>query len=128
MAKTAHFVMHRCAYDASEPAPGHLAEHITPAAALFARAEVWVGVMTPKRWAKRSVTRHLIKRQVYAAADAYAQRLAQGPTAAYVVRQKQAFDPLHFVSASSAPLKAAVRSELMELFAQTASHTPQART
>jgi ribonuclease P protein component len=31
--------------------------------------------MVPKRWAKRSVTRHTIKRQIYAAAEACAPQL-----------------------------------------------------
>ena len=117
MAKTAHFVMHRCALDTAVSDP---ALHT----ALFATSQLWVGVMTPKRWAKRSVTRHLIKRQVYASAEGYAHRLGR---AAYVVRQKQAFDPKHFVSASSASLKEAVRGELMDLFEQTAAPTQLAR-
>src|SRR5256885_7500066 len=30
------------------------------------RQDAWLGAMVPKRWARRSVTRHTIKRQIYA--------------------------------------------------------------
>lgn len=103
MAKTTHFVMHRCALvDPVSPPP------LTP---LFREQNVWVGAMLPKRWAKRSVTRHLIKRQVYAVAAGFAL-----PHAAYVVRLRQGFDAKRFVSASSDALQLAVRTEMHQLF------------
>ena len=70
--------------------------------------------MVPKRWARRSVTRHAIKRQIYAVAFEHEAALAR---AAYVVRLRSGFDRKQFVSASSDPLKAAVRQELQQLFA-----------
>ncbi len=75
--------------------------------------DVWVGALIPKRWAKRSVTRNAIKRQIYSIA---AVRVASLPRAAHVVRLRAAFDPRHFISASSDALKAAVRLELHQLF------------
>ena len=69
--------------------------------------------MLPKRWAKRSVTRHLIKRQVYSVAQNH-----DLPQAAYVVRMRSSFDAQQFVSAQSEPLRQAVRSEMQQLFAQ----------
>ena len=72
-----------------------------------------MGAMVPKRWAKRAVTRNAIKRQIYtlsASAEATLQ------VAAHVVRLRAAFDRALFVSASSEVLKAAVRSELQQLF------------
>jgi ribonuclease P protein component len=106
VAKTAHFVMHRCT----------LADPVSPPPlnALFREKNVWVGAMLPKRWAKRSVTRHLIKRQVYAVAAAVAL-----PQAAYVVRLRHGFDAKHFVSASSDALRQAVRAEMHQLFELT---------
>ncbi|MNY61489.1 hypothetical protein D3C86_1981740 [compost metagenome] len=70
--------------------------------------------MAPKRWAKRSVTRHAIQRQVYVLGDEYAPQLAH---AAYVVRLRATFDRKLFVSAISEPLKQAIRAELHQLFA-----------
>ncbi len=103
VAKTTHFVMHRCALSESASAP----------AGLFRQRDVWMGAMVPKRWAKRSVTRHLIKRQVYATATEHANDLSQ---AAHVVRLRAAFSPKQFHSAASDVLKQAVREEMALLF------------
>jgi len=69
--------------------------------------------MVPKRWARRAVTRNAIKRQVYAVSADFAAHL---PQAAHVVRLRATFDRRHFVSATSEPLKQAVRDELRQLF------------
>ena len=93
VARTAHFALHRMpvqGQDTSEPA---------------------VGVVLPKRWAKRAVTRNTIKRQVYSVSEA-----AQLSPAAYVVRLRVGFDRALFPSATSDALKRAVRGELVELF------------
>ena len=74
---------------------------------------VWIGAMVPKRWARRAVTRNAIKRQIYAVSSRFADRL---PSAAHVVRLRTAFDRQQFVSATSAPLRLAVRQELEQLF------------
>ena len=73
--------------------------------------------MAPKRWARRAVTRNAIKRQIYTVAAALE---PQWQVAAYVVRLRATFDRKHFVSASSDALKAAVRAELLQLFARAA--------
>jgi ribonuclease P protein component len=69
--------------------------------------------MVPKRWARRAVTRNAIKRQIYAVSQRFADQL---PDAAHVVRLRSTFDRQQFVSATSEPLKQAVRSELEQLF------------
>jgi ribonuclease P protein component len=69
--------------------------------------------MVPKRWARRAVTRNAIKRQIYAVSQTFADQL---PLAAHVVRLRTTFDRKQFVSATSEPLKQAVRSELEQLF------------
>jgi ribonuclease P protein component len=74
-----------------------------------------VGVVLPKRWARRSVTRSLIKRQVFAAAE---RRAADMPAGVWVVRLRAAFDRQQFPSAASQALKAAVRAELDALLTQ----------
>ncbi len=85
---------------------------------LFAVADVWLGAMAPKRWARRAVTRNAIKRQIYAVAAALEPPL---PQAAHVVRLRATFDRKQFVSASSGALKQAVRAELVQLFARDAA-------
>jgi ribonuclease P protein component len=69
--------------------------------------------MVPKKWARRAVTRNLIKRQVYSVS---AESEAGMPVFAYVVRLRAGFDPGRFVSASSPALKTALRAELQSLF------------
>ncbi len=70
-----------------------------------------MGAMVPKRWAKRAVTRNMIKRQIYSLGSA-----AALPHSAYVVRLRAGFDRKQFVSASSDRLKRQVRLELLVLF------------
>lgn len=88
---------------------------------LFGANEVWLGAMLPKRWAKRAVTRNLIKRQIYSVASSFETRL---PKTAHVVRLRAAFDRKQFSSASSDQLKAAVRSEIEQLFSKALTAAP----
>lgn len=108
VARTPHFALHRCPLDA----------RAGDAAPLFATADVWLGAMVPKRWARRAVTRNAIKRQIY---NVSAELGTSLPTAAHVVRLRAAFDRKVFVSASSDQLKAAVRAELQQLLARAAA-------
>ena len=103
ISKTPHFVLHSWSLaTASEAAP-------------FQEGRLLLGALTPKRWAKRAVTRNLIKRQIYEVSALYVHELT--PTA-HVVRLRAEFDKPHFVSASSDLLKKAVRKELTQLFNQ----------
>lgn len=77
---------------------------------------VWLGPLVPKRWARRSVTRHAIRRQIYAVGTEFVSQLLAMPPAAYVVRLRGEFSRREFVSAVSEPLKRAVRAELVQLF------------
>lgn len=101
ISKTPHFVLH-CWSPAT-----------APEAAPFVEGRLLLGALTPKRWAKRAVTRNLIKRQIYEVSALYAHKLR--PTA-HVVRLRAEFDKRHFVSAASDALKKAVRTELTQLF------------
>lgn len=102
VAKTPHFALHR------------LALHSAGASAnLFPVADTWLGVLLPKRWARRAVTRNAIRRQIYEAAREKAARL---PQAALVVRLRSEFSRKQFLSATSEVLKRAVRAELDQLF------------
>jgi ribonuclease P protein component len=86
-----------------------------PGPPLFAPAGLWLGAMVPKRWAKRSVTRHAIKRQIYELGRAL---LPASDQAAYVLRLRAGFSRELFRSSSSEPLKQAVRAELQDLMSR----------
>lgn len=113
-ARTAHFVLHVLRWPAVQ-VPS--AASPAPALRLFAAAcGMYRGAVVPKRWARRAVTRNLIKRQIRHVLDA--PRPVLPGSLAVVVRQRAAFDPCHFVSASSPALRTAVRAELLDLLAQ----------
>ena len=73
---------------------------------------VWIGAMTPKRWARRAVTRNLMRRQIYAV---FGQSPAALPAGAHLIRLRASFDVAQFPSAASPALRRAVRSELLTL-------------
>lgn len=81
--------------------------------AFAADGERWFGAMIPKRWARRAVTRNLIKRQIY---SIVAEHEAALPAAAYLVRLRSAFPRQQFKSAASDTLRIAVRAEVEQLF------------
>jgi ribonuclease P protein component len=72
-----------------------------------------IGVICPKRWAKRAVTRNTIKRQVYAVSSELKDQL---PSGYLVVRLASVWSREQFKSATSPALKQAVRQELLMLF------------
>lgn len=124
VSRTAHFALHRLSLaDAPSTGPGSPEPQ-----ALFPLREglggVWLGAMVPKRWARRAVTRNAIKRQIYAVGAAYEALLAQAaPAAAHVVRLRSTFDRKAFISATSDPLRLAVRTELQQLFGHATRHS-----
>lgn len=73
-----------------------------------------MGAVVPKRWAKRAVTRNMIKRQVLQLKLPHA---LSNESMALVVRLRTGFDSKQFKSASSPAIKAQVRMELAQLFA-----------
>ena len=73
----------------------------------------WLGLVVPKRHARRAVTRTLLKRQIRNVAAACAPQLEPG---LWVVRQRFPFDPKQFPSAASDAQKEAARAELRALF------------
>jgi ribonuclease P protein component len=95
--------------DSQVPGPPGLVE--TPIAT--AGPARWLGLVVPKRHAKRAVTRTLVKRQIRNVAAACAPQLEPG---LWVVRQRSPFDPKQYPSAASDALKEAARAELRALF------------
>ena len=103
VAKTNHFALHCLDLSAS-----NAAHTLT----LFVVGCTALGAMTPKRWAKRAVTRNAIKRQIYTVC---AKLECASLQMAYLVRLRREFSRQDFVSASSTELKEAVRTELQTL-------------
>jgi ribonuclease P protein component len=78
---------------------------------------VWLGVVVPKRHARRAVTRTLLKRQIRAAVAA---RAAALPGGLWVVRLRSGFERERFPSAASDALRRVVREELERLVGRCA--------
>lgn len=78
----------------------------------------WLGLVVPKRHAKRAVTRNLIKRQIRAAMQHHAAAL---PPGLWVVRLRQGFDRQQFSSPASEQLQAVARGEIAQLFERAAA-------
>lgn len=79
------------------------------------KASAWVGSVVPKRHAKRSVTRSLLKRQIRAAVSRW--HAACIPEGLWVVRLRSPFAVKEFPSAASQALREMARDELDILLA-----------
>jgi ribonuclease P protein component len=108
VARSAHFALHRW----RQPTPSADAATADMAALFAPSGAVWVGAMTPKRWARRAVTRNLMRRQIYAV---FGQPPAPLPAGAHLIRLRTGFDLAQFPSAASSALRRAVRGELQSL-------------
>jgi ribonuclease P protein component len=73
---------------------------------------LWLGCLVPKRHARRSVTRSLLKRQMRGAAERAAVQLPGGLA---LLRMRQPFPSDQYPSASSQALRLAARQELEQL-------------
>ncbi|MEI7783397.1 MAG: ribonuclease P protein component [Betaproteobacteria bacterium] len=104
LAKTAHFAIHA----QHLPLPGRGEAALDPQQAAL-------GAMVPKRWAKRAVTRNLLKRQIYALSH---HLLQSGTPRAFVVRLRQSFSRQQFSAAASEQLKQAACLQLLSLYAK----------
>jgi ribonuclease P protein component len=109
-ARSTHFAIHHVA-------PAAMRSDLSTSAGLAAAGavdestprELHLGSVVPKRHARRSVTRSLIKRQIRAAVGRHAERLAAG---SWVVRLKAPFDGARWPSAASRSLRDSARDEL----------------
>ncbi len=77
----------------------------------------WLGMVVPKKHARRAVTRNLLKRQMRALMDGAGDSL---PAGLWVLRLKAPFDRQVFTSPASVPLLQAARDELRALLARAA--------
>ena len=126
--RSLHFAVHHLASEPNLTAyPTALAKNLYTADALMLAEAVdktpalpvwWLGMVVPKRHARRSVTRSLMKRQVRLAFTARFMELAKGM---WVVRLRAPFDKSVFISAASDKLRQAIRGELDTLMLRAAS-------
>ena len=77
----------------------------------------WLGCMVPKRQARRSVTRNLLKRQMR---ESFRSHAATLPMGLWLLRLHAGFAKADFPSARSPALAEAVRGELDRLLAGAA--------
>lgn len=135
-ARSAHFALHHLPADPA-PSTWHAARLRTASAELSTGESqpvhkpveqdppttprgCWVGMVVPKRHARRSVTRQLLKRQIRAAFAA-----ATGmPPGLWVVRLRSPFDRQKFPSAASDALRQAARAELAQLLDKAMAPKP----
>ena len=107
VARSKHFVVHR------ETLQGQTTDEANPDDAQKSSVKgLCLAALLPKRWAKRAVTRNALRRQIYAA---FAEQQAQLKPVPHLVRLRSAMSPDLFASASSEPMKKAVRQEIDEL-------------
>jgi ribonuclease P protein component len=132
--RSAHFMLHYRAVDklstalttpsvvavdeteATSPgrASGQAAGDVSGPAPEPAAARVHLGLVVPKRHAKRAVTRNLVRREARAQMTRCADRLPPGD---WVLRLRAPFDRQTFSSAASAALLSVVREEMTRLIA-----------
>ena len=97
----------------------------------------WLGTVVPKRNARRSVTRNLIKRQMREAMAAAVRQagstrgmalggrpLTSLPRGIWVLRLKSPFDVKQYPSAASAALRQAAGEEIAQLLIRAAAASP----
>lgn len=78
----------------------------------------WLGAVIPKRHARRSVTRNLLRRQIRAVMS---DQLSTLPAGLWLVRLRAPFARAEFVSAASPLLRQTARAELQQLFTRAAA-------
>jgi ribonuclease P protein component len=123
VAKSAHFVLH---YLSASPASSvrqpkkPIAKDLSTEVAPNRASAVdntrpscwWLGLVVPKRHAKRSVTRNLLKRQMRAQIRSSFEQLPPGQ---WVIRLRAPISASTYASAASAPLREAARKELEQI-------------
>lgn len=125
--RSAHFAMHHVMDAPSRAAgknPRPTAEKLSTELVLHGAEIVdnlsgrhWLGCVIPKRHARRSVSRNMLKRQIRAAMTLHSSGLLPG---LWLVRLRSPFAAAQFVSAASVALRDAARDELQQLFTRAA--------
>ncbi len=84
----------------------------------------WLGLVVPKRLAKRAVTRNLVKRLVRATLLEQLRAGAPLPAGLWAVRLRAPIDKKQFVSAKSDALRLHLRDDLATLWRRAANPKP----
>jgi|APCry1669189768_1035252.scaffolds.fasta_scaffold67034_2 ribonuclease P protein component len=103
--KSEHFTLHRL--------DAQLASNFNKSS-----ANLQIGVVVPKRFAKKAVRRNAIKRQVYAIAKSLALRY---PKEIHVIRLNKEYDKRKYLSPTSTNFKVDVQKELQTLYGKEAN-------
>ena len=134
VARTTHFVLHTLVHPvAPASVEGDQMPELSTTSAVMADGPVddWrFGVVFPKRLARRSVTRSLLKHQAREALRRHAPAVAAsgrfGPeVSGWVLRLKAPFDKQTYPSAASSALNVVVRLELDELWSRLVKREAQ---
>lgn len=131
-ARSVHFAIHHLAdrpaapgrpakKDVPELSTGQAPERVEPVDDFVPPTGWWLGTVVPKRHARRSVTRTLLKRQIRNRLLAHRDRL---PPGLWVVRLRAPFDRTEFPSAASQALRHAACGELDAVFGRAAGLAP----
>jgi ribonuclease P protein component len=127
LGKSPHFMLHHIAARPNSAAAfrtGRVMPELSTESAPIGSSDVdnndlptqwWLGLVVPKRHARRAVTRTLLKRQMRAQAEQQRDRI---PAGQWIIRLRAPFDPKHFPSAASSQLREAARRELEGVFAK----------
>ncbi len=89
-----------------------------PASTVASPTSCWLGLVVPKRHARRAVTRNLLKRQMRTLMQVHAPALAPG---LWVLRLKAPFDRKQFTSPASDGLRSCAHDELALLLQRAAT-------
>jgi ribonuclease P protein component len=117
-ARTEHFIAHhRFTAELSTGSEAQAVTHVDELVGAF-----WLGLVVPKRHARRAVTRNLVRRQIRACIDRHVAGLSRGD---WVVRLRKGFALDQFQSASSSALAEQVRRELDQLLARAVRPSAQ---
>lgn len=123
LSRSAHFAAHHrrlieaTATDSADASPDRDLstgiEHDSEASVDKMRTHHWFGVVLPKRWARRAVTRNLLRRLLRTEMEG---RLSRLPPGQWLFRLRAAWTRDAYRSASSVALRHDVRRELGALF------------
>ncbi len=124
VARTEHFVLHRLRTAPRVGMGEHSPIHVPSATRQGQSPEdrpamIWpsgsaFGVLVPKRWAARAVTRNMIKRQARAIAQESLVR--QQEEAVFLLRLRRAWPAQQFTAATSSAWASEVRQQLLQIF------------
>ena len=133
--RSAHFAVHHVESSPSRPGRPSVhpsstelsTDHVPPDAAPVDSLPCghWLGSVIPKRHARRSVTRNLLRRQIRAVMT---DQLGSLPPGLWLVRLRTPFAKAQFVSAASDALRDAARAELQQLFQRAVQPVPGRRS